>query len=473
MVLREVLGRRIRSARPLRVIEDSAERFIGYLVPRSTVAWPRLVDSEQSQTPDQGWRLPREEWFGPGSLFVVPAGAGFAVVLFLDAATGAPRSWKVDFFRPLRRHRCGFDTLDHAFDLLVELDGAHWEPKDLDDLAQLSRLGLLAGAERAAFDREVDRVEAWLRERGGPFHDPSLRSWRPDPTWPPLQLPPGWDDLTDAPATAAGAVELSGGGWRSAKGIRLLDGDGAVTLDLDLAGGALWHGHAPPPVVDALRRQVGLGWRLGPDHPAVQALTATVLGVAPAGWVVRWPASRTAAGDTRAADLDDALRRRGWPFDLTAACAGRAGGRFGAALFGGLSGALWVGPADAAIGSDPPNPGTDPHDPEPDPPDPDPDPDLADRGPEGLPMPDALAAVAALETLRLADPAVVARTAERAARLRSALGLGGDGPYLWVRPGWAAPGVALPAGGRGLVATCVDDDDEAELLARLGRGSIR
>src|SRR5690606_4776320 len=152
VVLREVLDGRIRSARPLRVVADRPDVFAGYLVPRSTVAWPRLVGEEQSQTPDQGWRLVLEEWRGPGSLFVVPAGAAYAAVLFLDRDHGGPVGWKVDFLRPPERTDVGLDTLDWAFDLLVDADLGSWASKDEDDLAQLCRLGLLSPADRAALD---------------------------------------------------------------------------------------------------------------------------------------------------------------------------------------------------------------------------------------------------------------------------------------------------------------------------------
>lgn len=66
IVLREVLAGHIRSVRPLRVIEDRPGLLAGYLVPDSTVGWPRLLDGLQSQTPDQGWVLREERWFGPG-----------------------------------------------------------------------------------------------------------------------------------------------------------------------------------------------------------------------------------------------------------------------------------------------------------------------------------------------------------------------------------------------------------------------
>jgi hypothetical protein len=126
IVLREVLDGRVRSARPLAVVADGPGLLAGYLAPRSQVAWPRLVDGAQSQTPDQGWRLDLEVWNGPGCLFLLPAGEAYAAVLFLDRDTGEPLGWKVDFLEPAIRTPAGLDTLDWALDLLAPVDLSTW-----------------------------------------------------------------------------------------------------------------------------------------------------------------------------------------------------------------------------------------------------------------------------------------------------------------------------------------------------------
>lgn len=477
VVLREVVDGRIRSARPLRVVLDEADRFAGYLVPRSTVAWPRLADGvTQSQTPDQGWQLPLERWRGPGALFVMPAGAGFATVLFFDRELGTPLGWKVDFLRPAARHGLGFDTVDHGFDLLASTDLSSWETKDLDDLAQLVRVGLLAGDELDAFEAERARVEGWLRDGGGGPFDEGWTRWRPEATWAPLALPDGWDDLRRHPRARTGQDRPAGTGptaparagtgrtglgsavttspprpgprWRSAIGIRLLDDEGTVHLDLDLAGGRAWLGHTPPGMVLALQRQLALGWQLGADHPAFAALGRRLADALPAGWSAHWSDGR------RGADLDEALLD-GWPIAAAERCAaaGESLGSFGPRLFGGFDRCIVVGPTSTPSGPAGPTAPT------------------ALTGPPGNCPTDLLAAIAALETMQVAGHDAVQATAARAARLRARCGLGGTGLVLAGPAGWTAPGVVVPGHGRGLLALCTDDADEADLGERLSHWS--
>lgn len=290
LILRELIDHRVRSARPLQVVEDGDAGLAAYLVPRSEVAWPRLADGEQSQTPDQGWLLRREEWQGPGCLFVFPPGEAYAAVLFFDRDDHRPLSWKVDFLRPPTRNGACLDTLDWALDLLVPLDRRHWTVKDTDDLAQLRLLELLGpgghrqvGVARARAERAIAAAEA-------PFDDRWL-NWRPPPEAAALRLPGEIFRFGDQPRGGArtGAAP-SRAPLRSGSGTTVLDAAGRTWLDLDLGGGQLVHGHAHPAVVGAVTRQLGLGLGAEADHLPGRALGAVLarrLGCA----ALRWTAS--------------------------------------------------------------------------------------------------------------------------------------------------------------------------------------
>lgn len=259
IVLREVLHGRVRSARPLFVLADDLDGVVGYMAPRSQVAWPRLLDGAQSQTPDQGWQLRLEQWQGPGCLFQLPAGEAFAAVLFLDADDSSPLGWKVDFLAPCVRTDIGLDTLDWALDLLAAPGLATWTVKDEDDLAQLVLMGILDDERLAQLHAARARAEAALVARSSPFAG-QWAEWRPPlGARAPLTLPTGWDVVT-RPAEARPPLQSSG------IGSRVLDANGTAWLDLNLAGGTLLHGHAHPEVVAAVARQASLG--LGSGAPS-------------------------------------------------------------------------------------------------------------------------------------------------------------------------------------------------------------
>ena len=267
VVLRELIDHRVRSARPLQVVEDGEQGLAAYLVPRSEVAWPRLVDGEQSQTPDQGWLLRREEWQGPGCLFVFPPGESYAAVLFFDRVHHRPLSWKVDFLRPPTRHGTCLDTLDWALDLLVPLDRRDWTVKDTDDLAQLRVLELLGPGGHHRVEAARVRAEEAIAAGRSPFDDRWPR-WRPPTDARPLRLPAASlavGDRAEAP-TASGGGAAPVAPLRSGSGTTVLDAAGRSWLDAHLAGGQLVAGHAHPAVVAAVTRQLALGLGVEPDH---------------------------------------------------------------------------------------------------------------------------------------------------------------------------------------------------------------
>ena len=301
-MLREILHGRVRSVRPLRVVEDGPAGTAAYLVPDSQVAWPRLLDGEQSQTPDQGWLLRTERWYGPGSLFLLEPGTAWAAVLFVDRGTRRPLSWKIDFMAPPRRTPDGYETLDWGLDLLVPLDRREWTVKDRDDLAALHRLDRLGASTVARVTAALAAAEARL---GDPDAGPLARSWHAWASWEPpaaapSRLPAGFQQAAagdtadpivrsarpDASASAQlarrhRAIRSVGPGplvhIASASGHRVLDVDGHSLLDVDLAGATLVCGHAHPSIVEAVTRQAALGLSSAPGHEYEIALAERLI----------------------------------------------------------------------------------------------------------------------------------------------------------------------------------------------------
>ncbi|MGH2658205.1 MAG: DUF402 domain-containing protein, partial [Actinomycetota bacterium] len=112
-------------------------------------------------------------------------------VLLMFHPDWSVRHWYVNLQDPLRRTAMGFDTVDHVLDAIVEQDGS-WRWKDEDELEESVRRGIFSPGETMAFRAEGERAVHRLRNREPPF-DRDWTTWRPDPSWPIAELPPGWD----------------------------------------------------------------------------------------------------------------------------------------------------------------------------------------------------------------------------------------------------------------------------------------
>jgi len=192
IALRETYNAQVRSARPLRILEDTDDMVVGYLVAGSTVAWPRRADGTPSRTPNLEWKLVIEKWQGPGSLWILPRNAGWAATLFYDLTTGDPVRWKINFQDPWIRTPYGLDALDLALDLMVELNLTDRYLKDEDELADIIAAGVIDDDRTVLAELEA---VSYLLDQGAPPFGEQWTRWRPDPDWTALDLPTGWDRL--------------------------------------------------------------------------------------------------------------------------------------------------------------------------------------------------------------------------------------------------------------------------------------
>jgi len=101
--------------------------------------------------------------------------------------------WYVNLEQPRRRASLGFDTTDHALDIVIRPDHS-WHWKDEAELAEAVEVGLFTSEQARAIRAEgecvIARVESW-----SPPFDEGWEHWRPDPDWPLPSLPEGWESL--------------------------------------------------------------------------------------------------------------------------------------------------------------------------------------------------------------------------------------------------------------------------------------
>jgi uncharacterized protein len=195
IALREVWRGRIWEARPATVVDDGRDRCVLYVPPRAGVRMPmRGPRGELRIAPERAyerWRLglaagaPRRHVLS----FAWPDRA-YAVLLMFEPSTFAFRGWYVNLQAPLARSGVGFDTVDHALDVVVSPDRS-WTWKDEDELERFVEVGLFTPAEARAFRADGERAVEGLNARDEPFDDAWI-TWRPDPRWPRARMPRRW-----------------------------------------------------------------------------------------------------------------------------------------------------------------------------------------------------------------------------------------------------------------------------------------
>ncbi len=175
---------------PCRVVADREDLVAVYLT-RGTrfkrAVFPPLAERSG------GYALRHEDsvW-GFDTLRLMYPDRGSSVWLFWDAEPSERRfrAWYVNMEEPFRRTSIGFDTNDHALDIVVTPE-LEWSWKDQEELDECVRLGLytseLAAAVRAEGERMIEQVE---RSRS-PFSE-GWERWRPDPEWTIPELPNDW-----------------------------------------------------------------------------------------------------------------------------------------------------------------------------------------------------------------------------------------------------------------------------------------
>lgn len=204
VVHQEVWNGRLWAARPLTVVEDTAERTLLW-IPHGTI---RKVPMTPPTRPDpadvnartiaslkhRDWLLGQHVW-DVSSLWIVRPDDWYTILVSWRP-DGSHLGWYINLQRPMQRNSVGFEAMDLMLDIVLEPD-LSWRWKDKEEFEEILRLGIfdpsLGERIRTTALAVIDDIE----QRRSPFCDP-WPAWTPDPSWPTPQLPDGWNVVQPA-----------------------------------------------------------------------------------------------------------------------------------------------------------------------------------------------------------------------------------------------------------------------------------
>lgn len=178
ILIREVLRGKVWTVRPVTVVEDTEDQLVTYMVPGTLIDYPVGVEHGQktfSMWLSGDWTLEKKEFVPPGMLRIAPYAQPFEVFASVSGHQGVT-SWYVNFQKPLKRTRLGFDTMDETLDLIVAADFSSWRRRDEDELELAVSMGIYDAAAAQGLIAACTTVEQSLSQGKVPW-DCRWRDW--------------------------------------------------------------------------------------------------------------------------------------------------------------------------------------------------------------------------------------------------------------------------------------------------------
>lgn len=184
-VVRTVAAGRVRWAMPHTLVDHADAVYAIYIEPgvRSKAPTTSIRTGTLSSFAEP-WAHVDHLWRDNRFLRLTRAGDAHSLYVCWNASWDF-LGWYVNLQRPLRETRLGYDTRDHALDVVVDPHGS-WRWKDEDELALAVRKKIFSAADADELRRYGERVVA---ARPWPT---GWEDWRPPQEWPLPELPDDW-----------------------------------------------------------------------------------------------------------------------------------------------------------------------------------------------------------------------------------------------------------------------------------------
>lgn len=204
ILLRHLNQGRLSLVVPATVVEDSPDVIALYVAMDSPAKIKVALDGARiprslsyAERFGKPWKLADGTWFGTSVLWLTKPELPYAIGVFWEGIERRYAGLYCNIQDPLRRHKLGFDSVDHVLDVQFWPDGL-WNWKDEDEFEEAQQVGRFASGE-AERVRKVGHgvIQAW-QKKAWPF-DRDWSTWLPNQSWGIPSLPTNWDEVTTNP----------------------------------------------------------------------------------------------------------------------------------------------------------------------------------------------------------------------------------------------------------------------------------
>jgi predicted RNA-binding protein associated with RNAse of E/G family len=192
-ILRGV-GKKVLWAFPTTVVQDSSELIVLYMPAGVLGKNVRQKPTPKEYLDEDKINIVDCQWNRTDVLFLIVPGDSFSTYVMWDTGTKNLDCWYVNLQEPIRRTKIGFDTMDHALDVVIHPDMSSWEWKDDDEFQEAQKVGYFSAEKAREIWSEGERAVKLITSERRSMYE-KWATWQANPEWGIPKLSPLWDKV--------------------------------------------------------------------------------------------------------------------------------------------------------------------------------------------------------------------------------------------------------------------------------------
>ena len=192
-ILRGV-GKKVLWAFPTTVVQDTSDLIVLYMPAGVLGKNVKQKPTPQEYLVEEKIKIVDCQWNRTDVLFLIVPGDSFSTYVMWDTGTKNLDCWYVNLQEPIRRTKIGFDTMDHALDVVIHPDMSSWEWKDDDEFQEAQKVGYFSAEKAREIWSEGERAVKLITSKRRSMYE-KWATWQANPEWGIPKLSPLWDKV--------------------------------------------------------------------------------------------------------------------------------------------------------------------------------------------------------------------------------------------------------------------------------------